>query len=155
MMLTSNDKTLARLLGPLFERAATMGLSDRRLSLEATGTDRAMKNIRLGHSPQIKTLEALCQAVGLEVVLQPIGAEASSTSFRSDEENKNITGEVAAKVVGYLRDRGLLEHVSNDEFGTLVSECYEAMIALKNGEDQNTNVVELSLVRAAVKKRGG
>ena len=47
------------------------GISDRRLSMLATGSTDTVRNIRRGSNPRTDTLEALCGVLGLEIYLGP------------------------------------------------------------------------------------
>ena len=46
-------------------------LSERRLSMEATGSSDTLRNIRRGAHPRVNTLEAICRVLGLKVQLAP------------------------------------------------------------------------------------
>jgi hypothetical protein len=47
------------------------GVSDRRLSMLATGSTDTVRNIRRGSNPRTDTLEAICGVLGIEVHLSP------------------------------------------------------------------------------------
>ena len=47
------------------------GISDRRLSMRATGSTDTIRNIRRGSNPRIDTLEAICDALDVEVHVSP------------------------------------------------------------------------------------
>ena len=47
------------------------GISDRRLSMLATGSTDTVRNIRRGSNPRTDTLEAICGVLGLEIHLGP------------------------------------------------------------------------------------
>ena len=47
------------------------GISDRQLSMIATGSTDTVRNIRRGANPRADTLEALCNAIGLELHIGP------------------------------------------------------------------------------------
>ena len=47
------------------------GISDRRLSMLATGSTDTVRNIRRGSNPRTDTLEAICGVLGLEIYLGP------------------------------------------------------------------------------------
>ena len=46
-------------------------LSERRLSMAATGSSDTLRNVRRGAQPRVDTVEALCRVLGLEVQLGP------------------------------------------------------------------------------------
>ena len=46
-------------------------LSERKLSMLATGSSDTLRNVRRGASPRVDTLEALCRVLGLEVQICP------------------------------------------------------------------------------------
>ena len=47
------------------------GISDRRLSMLATGSTDTVRNIRRGSNPRTDTLEAICGVLDLEIYLGP------------------------------------------------------------------------------------
>ena len=71
-------------------------LPDRKLSLLATGTPDAVRNLRRGTTPRADTLEQLCHAMGLELQITPAPKErtnkpstpapASPTTFTANRE---------------------------------------------------------------------
>ena len=48
------------------------GVSDRHLSLIATGNPNTVRNIRRGTVPRLDTLEALCRVLGLRLEMVPL-----------------------------------------------------------------------------------
>ena len=62
-------------------------VSDRQLSLLATGSTDTIRNIRRGSSPRTDTLEAICKVLGVEIHLGPSrdDAEASPTTGREKD----------------------------------------------------------------------
>ena len=50
---------------------AESGLSERKLSILATGSSDTIRHIRRGAVPRVTTLEALCRVLGLELQIQP------------------------------------------------------------------------------------
>ena len=54
-----------------FELLVGDALSDRRLSMLATGSTDTVRNIRRGSNPRTDTLEAICGVLGLEIYLGP------------------------------------------------------------------------------------
>ena len=51
----------------LLETINRSGVSDRRLSLVATGSADTIRNMRRGSSPRLDSLEALCRVLGLRL----------------------------------------------------------------------------------------
>ena len=47
------------------------GISDRRLSILATGSTDTVRNIRRGSNPRTDTLEAICGVLGVQIYLVP------------------------------------------------------------------------------------
>ena len=62
-------------------------VSDRQLSLLATGSTDTIRNIRRGSSPRTDTLEALCDVLGVEIHIGPPrdDTEASPTAGREKD----------------------------------------------------------------------
>ena len=48
------------------------GVSDRRLSLLATGSPDTVRNMRRGSSPRLDSLEALCRILGFRLEMVPL-----------------------------------------------------------------------------------
>ena len=75
----------------LLAAVAESGLSDRQLSVLATGSTDTIRNLRRGAAPRADTLEALCRVLGLSLRLAP-GEDESRTRAQgapsqSDDEN--------------------------------------------------------------------
>ncbi len=90
-------------------------VSDRRLSLLATGSTDTVRNIRRGSSPRTDTLEALCGVLGVEIHIGPPrdAAEAYSTESREKEPPSPIPDPTEAPVPAEIREvLGLTEGAS-------------------------------------------
>jgi DNA-binding Xre family transcriptional regulator len=55
------------------------GVSDRHLSILATGSSDTVRNIRRGSSPRLDSLEALCRVLGLRLQTAPLDEPAQSS----------------------------------------------------------------------------
>ena len=75
----------------LLAAVAESGLSDRQLSVLATGSTDTIRNLRRGAAPRADTLEALCRVLGLSLRLAPGEDESHTTDqgapSQSDDEN--------------------------------------------------------------------
>ncbi len=58
-------------ISKLIKYIDTSGLSDRKVSMRATGSTDTIRNIRRGSSPRTDTLEALCRVLSLELYIGP------------------------------------------------------------------------------------
>ena len=56
----------------LLELIDRSGVSDRRLSLLATGSTDTVRNMRRGSTPQLDSLEALCFVLGFRLEMVPL-----------------------------------------------------------------------------------
>ncbi len=65
----------------LLESISESGMSDRQVSVLATGSTDTVRNMRRGASPRTDTLEALCKSLGLEL---HVGPPRSSSSGSKD-----------------------------------------------------------------------
>ena len=78
------------LIEDLLQAVDQSGLSDREVSLRATGHADAVRNIRRGARPRTETVEALCSAMGLVLYIgrarPPPSDEAARSSPASDSE---------------------------------------------------------------------
>ena len=69
-MSTSNSNTgFRQRLLKVIDRS---GVSDRRLSLLATGSADSVRNMRRGSSPRLDSLEALCRVLGVRLEMVPL-----------------------------------------------------------------------------------
>lgn len=74
------------------------GLSDCRLSLLATGSAKTVRRLRRGSMPRLDTLEALCQALGVRIQVEPLdeGAQPPESSPQwSRQLRKDIRRDIA------------------------------------------------------------
>ena len=65
------------------------GLSERKLSIRATGGPDAVRNLRRGSVPRADNLERLCHAMGLELQLTPANEDAMPAPVRPTEFTGN------------------------------------------------------------------
>ena len=66
---SGSDTDLRQRLLDLIDRS---GVSDRRLSLLATGSADSVRNMRRGSSPRLDSLEALCRVLGFRLEMVPL-----------------------------------------------------------------------------------
>ena len=66
---SGSDTDLRQRLLNLIDRS---GVSDRRLSLLATGSADSVRNMRRGSSPRLDSLEALCRVLGVRLEMVPL-----------------------------------------------------------------------------------
>ena len=89
------------------------GLSERRLSMLATGSTDTIRNIRRGTAPRVDTFEALCQVLGLELELGPVLSQPDAEDALNDGSHPGFSGSRELPVYewsdpsdeGYLRTR--------------------------------------------------
>ncbi len=55
------------------------GVSDRQLSLLATGSADSVRNMRRGSSPRLDSLEALCRVLGVRLEMVPLNEPGQVT----------------------------------------------------------------------------
>ena len=60
----------------LLELIDRSGISDRRLSMLATGSTDTVRNLRRGSSPRLDSLKALCRVLGFRFEMAPLDAPA-------------------------------------------------------------------------------
>ena len=60
----------------LLELIGSSGVSDRQLSLLATGSADTVRNMRRGSSPRLDSLEAVCRVLGFRLEMVPIDEPA-------------------------------------------------------------------------------
>ena len=63
----------------LLELIGSSGVSDRKLSLLATGSTDTVRNMRRGSSPRLDSLEALCRVLGFRLEMVPLDEPATAT----------------------------------------------------------------------------
>lgn len=63
----------------LLELIGSSGVSDRQLSLLATGSADTVRNMRRGSSPRLDSLEALCRVLGVRLEMVPIDEPGQAT----------------------------------------------------------------------------
>ena len=75
------------------------GLSDRAVSLKATGKPAALKQLRNGHAPNIDTLNRLCRTLNLDFYVGPLRPEIR----KNEPESSSSTPGVEASPAGETR----------------------------------------------------
>ena len=87
------------------------GVSDRRLSLLATGSTDTVRNVRRGSSPRLDSLEALCGVLGLRLEMVPIdepsqSPEGNPTVEKRPEWSRRLREEIRQDLVKILGRAG-------------------------------------------------
>ena len=94
------------------------GLSDRKISLLATGSTNAVREIRRGVSPRLDTLEALCHALGVRLETVPLDepgrtSDGDRVVARQPEWTRRLREEIRRDVVEILGQGDSGDHGSN------------------------------------------
>lgn len=76
----------------LLKAVRKSGWSERRLSMQATGSTDTIRNIRRGTAPRVDTFEALCQVLGLELQLGPTLNQPDPEDARHDRSHPGFSG---------------------------------------------------------------
>ena len=71
---------------------AESGLSERKLSMLATGSTDTIRNIRRGAAPRVSTVEALCGVLGLELQIHPGRLVPHENAGSKDPTRTEFTG---------------------------------------------------------------
>ena len=72
----------------LLELIDRSSVSDRRLSLLATGTTDTVRNMRRGATPQLDSIEALCRVLGFRLQMAPLDEPAQPPKGASAVERR-------------------------------------------------------------------
>ena len=64
------------------------GVTDRRLSLLATGSPDTVRNMRRGSSPRLDSLESLCRVLGFRLQLTPLDESGEAPERRPAVEKR-------------------------------------------------------------------
>ena len=86
-------------------------VSDRRLSLLATGSADTVRNMRRGSSPRLDSLEALCRVLGFRLGMVPIDEpgqplEGSPAAEMPPEWSRRLREEIRQDLVEALGESG-------------------------------------------------
>ena len=120
-------KVRDQLLGLIGER----DVSDRRLSMLATGSTDTVRNIRRGSSPRTDTLEALCGVLGVEIHVGP----PRDAAGREKDPPPPISDPPAALAPPEIREAlGLAE-------GATLQDAVQAIKQRLSGEDWRDEIV--------------
>ena len=95
----------------LLEMVARSGVSDRRLSLLATGSTDTVRNMRRGSSPRLDSLEALCRVLGFRLEMVPLDepgqpARGSPAVEKRPEWSRTLREEIREDLVEMLGRSG-------------------------------------------------
>ena len=95
----------------LLELIDRSGVSDRRLSLLATGSTDTVRNMRRGATPRLDSLEALCRVLGFRLQLVPLDEpaqppEGASAAERPPESSRRLREEILQDLVEVLARAG-------------------------------------------------
>ena len=91
----------------LLEIIDRSGVSDRRLSLVATGSADTIRNMRRGSSPRLDSLEALCRVLGLQLQTVPLNKfgqplKAAPAIEKQPEWSRRLREEIRQDLVKIL-----------------------------------------------------
>ncbi len=95
----------------LLELIDRSGVSDRRLSLLATGSADTVRNLRRGSSPRLDSLEALCRVLGFRLEMAPLDEpaqppEGAPAVERRPEWSRRLREEIRHDLVEVLGRAG-------------------------------------------------
>ena len=95
----------------LLELIGSSGVSDRRLSLLATGSADTIRNMRRGSSPRLDSLEAICRVLGFRLEMVPLGEPGPATEGgpaveKRPEWSRRLREEVRQDIVDILGRAG-------------------------------------------------
>ena len=91
----------------LFALIDRSGVSDRRLSLLATGSPDTVRNLRRGCSPRLDSFEALCRVLGLQLQTEPLDEpgqphEGASAVEKRPDWSRRLRDEIRQDLVDFL-----------------------------------------------------
>ena len=107
-MTASDSRTSFR--QRLLELIDRSGVSDRRLSMLATGSADTVRNMRRGSSPRLDSLEALCRVLGFRLEMVPLDEPGQATEEAPAVEKRP---EWSRRLREEIR-RGLVEMLAGD-----------------------------------------
>ena len=95
----------------LLELIDSSGVSDRRLSLLATGSADTVRNLRRGSSPRLDSLEALCRVLGIRLEMAPLDEpaqppEGTPAVEKRPEWSRRLRKEIRQDLVEVLAPAG-------------------------------------------------
>ena len=95
----------------LLELIDHSGVSDRRLSLLATGSSDTVRNLRRGSSPRLDSLDALCRILGFRLEMAPLDEpgqppEGAPAIERRPEWSRRLREEIRQDLVEILARSG-------------------------------------------------
>ena len=97
------------------------GVSDRKISLLATGSTNAVREIRRGTSPRLDTLEALCRALGVRLETVPLDEPGQASGDRvvakQPEWTRRLREEIRRDVVEILGQGNNGDHGRTERSG--------------------------------------
>ena len=87
------------------------GVSDRRLSLLASGSTDTVRNMRRGSSPRLDSLEALCRVLGFQLQIAPLDepgepVEGAPNVEKRPEWSRRLREEIRQDLVEILGRTG-------------------------------------------------
>ena len=124
----------------LLDLIAERNISDRQLSVSATGSTDTVRNLRRGANPRADTIESICKVLGAELVISSVGKNLNNTN----NESGNAVLAVQAEITSALN---LPKDSSLDE----VLIAIEALLSACS--DNNLSVLrdEIAALRADIK----
>ena len=95
----------------LLELIDRSGISDRRISMLATGSADTVRNLRRGSSPRLDSLEALCRVLGFQLEMAPLDApgqppEGTPAVEKRPEWSRRLREEIRQDLVEVLARAG-------------------------------------------------
>ena len=95
----------------LLELIGSSGVSDRQLSLLATGSADTVRNMRRGSSPRLDSLEALCRVLGFRLEMVPLDqpgqpARGSPALEKRPEWSRRLREEIRQDLIKILSGAG-------------------------------------------------
>ena len=95
----------------LLELIDRSGVSDRRLSMLATGSTDTVRNMRRGAAPRLDSLEALCRVLGFRLKMVPLDEpgqppEGAPAVERRPEWSRRLREEIRQNLVEVLARSG-------------------------------------------------
>ena len=102
----------------LLELIGSSGVSDRQLSMLATGSADTVHNMRRGSSPRLDSLEALCHVLGFRLEMVPLDEPGQAhkealTVEKRPEWSRRLREEIRQDLVEILGRSGKRDAKSN------------------------------------------
>lgn len=134
-----------QLISAIDKAAVESGISDRKLSLLASGKEDTIRNLRRGAFPRVDTFESLCDVLGIEVSLDQ---RADFVDYRHlkkgfvyySNDNRVFSPTKPAKAVRRIEEASAAVTADNDEYVNLP--LMDIQVAAGDGSVVEHEIVE-------------